>query len=179
MIATLTLALLVALPAHGDEEHHEMPANLAPTISVTAKPTDAGAELTLTTTRFTFVEGKKEHVDGEGHAQIKIDGRDVADAFKPTYVLDAKALGLRAGKHAVIVYLVGNDFASYEADGKRVEAGTTIEVSEAAAATDATAQSSSDDGSAPWGLIGAGAGLAVVVAAGFLLGRGRRASSGS
>ena len=67
-----------------------------------------------------------DHVDGEGHMHLYINGDMVARVYDTWYQIPP----LPAGTHEVTVVLRANDHAPITAGGVAVEATTTLEVSE-------------------------------------------------
>jgi hypothetical protein len=98
----------------------------APTVSLDVKPdAKAGYNVAMETTNFTWApeHASGEHVDGEGHAHLYVDGKKVGRVYEPWV-----HLMLEPGDHEVTVSLNGNDHAAYVVDGVPVEATAEVEV---------------------------------------------------
>ena len=106
--APIAVLLLIAVTAsrasgsggheHGKQHAHplmSMPAASAPSLELTLEEHESGAlSLRLATDRFRF---SKEHVDGEhiageGHAHLYVDGKKIGRIYEPRYQLDATGL---------------------------------------------------------------------------------------
>ncbi len=89
----------------------------------------AGANLFLEVAGFRFApeHASGDHVAGEGHARIRVDGEEVARLYTEAFHLD-----LAAGTHDVRVDLVANDGRPLLVDGDPVRATASVTVPEAA-----------------------------------------------
>lgn len=85
-----------------------------------------------------------DHVDGEGHMHLYINGEKVARVYETWYQMPP----LPAGTHEITVALQTNDHAPITAGGTTVETTITLEVSEDEATTPAghDHDASTDDG---------------------------------
>lgn len=118
---------------HEDGEMHSHDALLdvtadgspAPTLAISLKKDSvSGWNLTIQTTNFTFAPEKagSEHVAGEGHAHLYVDGVKVARVYGEHFHLD----GLTPGEHEVKVTLNANSHEALSAGAVPIEATTTI-----------------------------------------------------
>lgn len=85
-----------------------------------------GLNVRIDTTGFAFapLSVNGEHVPGEGHAHIYVDGVKVARVYGPWFFLG----GLAAGEHEVRVTLTSNAHQPYVADGEPVESTVVVTV---------------------------------------------------
>lgn len=95
------------------------------TLTVTADPV-SGFNVHADCTNLTWAPEKAglDHVDGEGHAHVYVDGEKVARLYGEWYHLT----GLTPGTHEVKVSLNGNTHAAYAVDGVEIADTVTIEV---------------------------------------------------
>lgn len=112
---------------HAGMEMHEArewdglgPASVA--IEVTAGE-DEGWLVTVDVPDFAFTLGA-EHVPGEGHGHLMVDGELVTMFFEPTVALG----DLESGVYDVMVTLSANDHLAYEVNGAPLGAMATVEV---------------------------------------------------
>ncbi len=116
---------------HEDDDHEhgkgaEWDAGPVPVPQLVVTQDDAGAYLvTLEAEGFTFATPTaSEHVPGEGHVHVFVDGRDLGMFFFPTALLPE----LGPGSHEVRVTLARNDHLDYTANGEVIAGVTTIDV---------------------------------------------------
>ncbi len=121
----------------GDGHHEktiETPADLS--VGVEANLDElSGVNVKITTTGFTFApeNASGEHVPGEGHAHVYVDGVKDNRVYGNYYHLS----GLEPGEHSIRVTLNANSHEQYAKGEHPVEATTTIVVpGEAADASD-------------------------------------------
>lgn len=124
-------------PSNGEHSHSEpldVAADGAPTLAVelVADP-KGGWNLRLDTTNFTFAPERvsTDHIDGEGHAHLYIDGERHGRIYSAWYQVP----GLTEGEHTLRVELSANDHRAYAVDGTLIDDTVTVNVS-ADAATD-------------------------------------------
>ena len=110
---------------------HEMldPINTDEPITLSIEVTSdtvSGFNVQLMTEGFTFAPENVggEHVDGEGHAHIYVDGVKISRVYGEWYHLS----GLSAGEHELRVTLNTNSHNDYAIDGEVLEDTTTIVV---------------------------------------------------
>ncbi len=91
---------------------------------VTADPV-SGFNLHAECTNLTWAPEKAgfDHVDGEGHAHVYVDGEKVARIYGEWYHLT----GLTPGQHEVKVTLNANTHAAYAVDGVEIADSVIIE----------------------------------------------------
>lgn len=101
----------------------------APTLSVVVHedPKD-GVNVELITENFTFApqDASTEHVPGEGHAHIYVDGEKINRVYGNWYHLG----GLTPGEHEIRVELSTNDHGVYAVDGEVIEVVKSIVIPE-------------------------------------------------
>ena len=121
-----------------DDGHHdktiEAPADLSVAVEATLDAV-SGVNLKITTTGFTFApeNASGEHVPGEGHAHVYVDGVKDNRVYGNYYHLS----GLDPGERAIRITLNANSHEQYAKGEHPVEATTTIVVpGEAADASD-------------------------------------------
>lgn len=98
--------------SHSHDETVAVNATTPPTLEVVAHSDgDDSVNLELITTNFTFAPERvnQEHVDGEGHAHVYVDGVKVARIYGNWFHLDTLEMGTRE----VTVGLYANDHKSY------------------------------------------------------------------
>lgn len=118
--------------SHSDSATHahdtyEVPEGVeAPTISGLAVTADAkdGWNVSFETSNFEFTPQNvnSDHVDGQGHAHLHIDGEKITRLYSHNYYIDH----LDEGEHTIMVTLNTNDHKDYAVDGEVVMAMTTI-----------------------------------------------------
>ena len=113
---------------HADVEPREAP---EPHPSVTAELVDdpaGGWSLHAVPSNFRLApeNASGDHVDGEGHLHLYINGEKVARVYETWYQMPP----LPAGTHEITVALQTNDHAPITAGGTTVETTVTLEVSE-------------------------------------------------
>ncbi len=111
--------------AHGLLEANEPAPGLA--IEVRRDPM-SGWNLRLVTTHFRFApeSASRQHIPGEGHAHVYVDGRKLARLYGHWFHIPTLAPGQRVIK----VSLNANDHRSYARNGQAITAQTVIEVAE-------------------------------------------------
>lgn len=119
--------------AHGGAHKHgellSLPASpTAPTLNMMVMPDPmSGWNLHIMTTNFEFApqNASRDHVDGEGHAHIYVNGKKIARHYGPWMHIAA----LEPGENVIAVTLNSNDHRELAVDGKalRVEQTITVE----------------------------------------------------
>lgn len=113
---------------HGDEML-EVDAASAPSVAieVIADP-KSGHNVKVTTANFTVApeNASTEHVEGEGHMHLIIDGEKQLRFYNDWIHVD----GLDEGEHTIEVELNANTHAAYAVEGERVAASQVITVEE-------------------------------------------------
>lgn len=164
------LSVILATPisfAHGDMagEHHDVPADSAPTIDLNVTEDEMGGfNVQIKTTNFIWAPQNASgmHIAGEGHAHIYVDGEKLGRVYGEWYHLNTKNAGISEGLHTLMVDLNGNDHAPYAIEGTPIQAMVQIDVP-----ADQAAQTP-----IPWALITTVI-LVVVLAGGLLFARRR------
>ena len=99
----------------------------APRLAITPhKDPVNGWNLELVTSNFKFAPASAglDHVPGEGHAHLMINGKKVARVYHQWHHIP----DLPQGKHELVVTLNANNHAGLAVDGVAIEASTTIDV---------------------------------------------------
>lgn len=118
--------------AHGGGHEHgkmlSLPAGpSAPTLKMMVMPDPAtGWNLHIMTTNFEFSpqNASRDHVDGEGHAHVYVNGQKLARHYGPwMHIAD-----LEPGEHVISVTLNSNDHRELGVDGKALKVEQTITV---------------------------------------------------
>lgn len=117
---------------HGGMDHEHAVLELQqgdtfPTVDlVVHKDPMAGWNLQLKTTHFEFApeRASTDHVDGEGHAHLYIDGEKITRLYSEWYHVGS----LSTGTHEVRVNLNANDHAAFTVNGEEIEDTETIVV---------------------------------------------------
>ena len=112
---------------HSHGEAFDVDAATAPTIDVVLVDDPAGGwNLRLETTNFRFAPENvsTDHVDGEGHAHLYIDGERHGRIYGEWYQVP----GLTEGEHTLRVELSTNDHRTYAVDGQPVDDSVTVTV---------------------------------------------------
>ena len=112
---------------HVHDELLEVTAANAPAVSLAVhKDAQSGYNAQLTTTNFTFSpeNASQDHVAGEGHAHLYINGEKVGRLYSDWHHIGA----LPEGTHTVRVTLNTNDHRGYAHDGVAIEDTAEIHV---------------------------------------------------
>lgn len=111
---------------HGEGREWEGPGD-APVIdvSVTGNPEDGWDVAVDIAGEFTFTDVDTiEHVAGEGHTHLIVDGRVLGMVYEPT----ARIEELSPGAHTIEVTLASNDHSDYVVDGEVISGSTEVTV---------------------------------------------------
>lgn len=106
---------------------YEVPGN-APKPAITnlsiTKDSKSGWNLSLETDNFTFTPENvgSDHVEGEGHAHVYVDGKKITRIYSSDFYLGE----LSEGTHTVRVTLNTNDHMDYSINGNVVEASQEV-----------------------------------------------------
>jgi hypothetical protein len=115
---------------HGAHVTHELmnvPAGEAPSVMLEVLPDPkSGYNARITFTNFTLApeHASEEHVPGEGHAHIYIDGEKINRVYGEWYHL----ADLAPGRHEVSVRLSSNDHKELAVDGEPIMATVMVDV---------------------------------------------------
>lgn len=111
---------------HSNMEPVEAIGDPAPTVTVTVTPDPiSGFNVHADVEHLVWAPEKAglDHVDGEGHAHVYVDGEKVARIYGEWYHLT----GLAPGTHEVTVSLNANSHAPYAVGGVQIADSVTIE----------------------------------------------------
>lgn len=120
----------VAVPAPADEHEHHEPIEAAdpiPAIDLSVTPdAKSGWNVRAEVENLAFAPRSAglDHVDGDGHLHLYVDGEKVARLYGEWWHLDP----LTAGEHEITVEATTNDHRPYVVDGEPVAASVTIDV---------------------------------------------------
>ncbi len=111
---------------HAHEEYSVPEGVNAPVVTMRAdKDSVSGYNVFLQTENFVFSPDQAggEHVEGQGHAHLYVDGHKVARLYSNAHHLDGKYL---KNKKEIRVVLTTNDHKTYWAQGEEV--GDTVDI---------------------------------------------------
>ena len=165
------LAVATVIPSqaqtNGAISVHEIAQEAAPqaTLKLQKDPT-GGFNVHVVTTNFMWRPemASMQHVPGEGHAHVYLDGRKIMRIYNEWFHLNTYQFSTRAGEQLLSIEFVGNDHAPYTIQGVPVGAEQIVDVP-----SDEIQPASSDNNTLLFGLI-----FLVVIGAGGLLFRLRR-----
>jgi hypothetical protein len=128
--------------AEGEHEHGDAPDAIpwdgpeTPTVRVAVTGDSAsGWDISAEVTGFSFSNpAKTDHVAGEGHTHVYVDGQLVSMSYEPV----VHVAELEAGEHQAMVTLSRNDHTDYSLDGRLIMAMTTFTVAGEVDAADTT-----------------------------------------
>ena len=175
LLATIVTAWMLAvatiIPSHAQTDGafsvHEITQELAPkvTLEVQKDPT-GGFNVHVVTSNFVWRPemASMQHVPGEGHAHVYLDGRKIMRIYNEWFHLNTYQFSTRAGEQLLSIEFVGNDHAPYTIQGLPVGAEQLVDVP-----SDEIQPASRDKKALIYGLI-----FLLVIAAGGLLFRLRR-----
>jgi hypothetical protein len=123
-----------------DHEHaaegREWDSGDVPTISVTVTgDAESGWDVVADVPGFEFTVGA-EHVPGQGHGHLVVDGEVLSMIFAPEFHIDELAPGM----HEIAVTLAANDHVDFVAGGELVGGSTMVEVAGTVEAADVTVE---------------------------------------
>ena len=165
------LAVATIIPSqaqsNGAISVHEITQETAPkaTLDVQKDPT-GGFNVQVVTSNFVWRPemASMQHVPGEGHAHVYLDGRKIMRIYNEWFHLNTYQFSTRAGEQLLSIEFVGNDHAPYTIQGLPVGAEQIVDVP-----SDEIQPSSRDNKTLLFGLI-----FLVVIGVGGLLFRLRR-----
>lgn len=117
---------------HSHDEQIDVTGPDAPTVSLAVSPDPkSGWNVKIDTTNFEFAPERAslDHVSGEGHAHIYVDGVKISRVYGQWFYLDNKFVG-GPGEHEVKVNLNANDHSPLAVDGEEVSDTQVITVAE-------------------------------------------------
>ena len=165
------LAVATVIPSqaqtNGAISVHEIAQEAAPqaTLVIQKDPT-GGFNVQVKTTNFLWRPemASMQHVPGEGHAHVYLDGRKIMRIYNEWFHLNTYQFSTRSGEQLLSIEFVGNDHAPYTIQGLPVGAEQIVDVP-----SDEIQPSSRDNKTLLFGLI-----FLVVIGLGGLLFRLRR-----
>jgi uncharacterized protein involved in copper resistance len=113
---------------HGNMEHESLEVGdleAVPTLSMAVhKDAKSGWNIEMQTTNFRFApeHASTEHVMGEGHAHIYVDGEKINRVYSNWYHVS----GLTVGSHEIRVTLNANSHDDFVVDGEPIAASETV-----------------------------------------------------
>ena len=171
IVTGLALTFSILTPSHAQTNSaisvHEIMQEASPqaTLEIQKDPT-GGFNVRVVTTNFTWRPemASMQHVPGEGHAHIYLDGRKIMRIYNEWFHLNTYQFATKAGEQLLSIEFVGNDHAPYTIQGLPAGVEQLVDV------PSEEIQPASGDNNAPlFGLM-----LLLVIAVGGLLFRLRR-----
>ena len=165
----LAVATINPLHAHtsGATSVHEITQDVAPqaTLEIQKDPT-GGFNVHVVITNFVWRPemASMQHIPGEGHAHVYLDGRKIMRIYNEWFHLNTFQFSTRSGEQLLSIEFVGNDHAPYTIQGMPIGAEQVVDVP-----SDEIQPASKDNNTLLFGLI-----FLVVIGAGGLLFRLRR-----
>ena len=165
------LASSTILPTHAQANSaasvHEIVQEAAPqaTLDIQKDPT-GGFNVHVVTTNFVWRPemASMQHIPGEGHAHVYLDGRKIMRIYNEWFHLNTFQFSTKPGEQLLSIEFVGNDHAPYTIQGLPVGAEQIVDVP-----SDEIQPASGDNNAPLFGLM-----LLLVIAVGGLLFRLRR-----
>lgn len=120
----------ITVPPPSDEHQHHEPVEAAgpiPAVDLAVTPDPkSGWNVHATVENLVFAPRSAglDHVDGEGHLHLYVDGEKVARLYGEWWHLDS----LAAGEHEITVEATANNHSPYVVDDEPIAASVTIEV---------------------------------------------------
>ena len=129
------LAVATAIPSqaqtNGAISVHEIAQEVAPqaTLVIQKDPT-GGFNVQVKTTNFLWRPemASMQHVPGEGHAHVYLDGRKIMRIYNEWFHLNTYQFSTRSGEQLLSIEFVGNDHAPYTIQGLPVGAEQIVDV---------------------------------------------------
>ena len=175
LLATIVTAWMLAVATiipscaqtDGAFSVHEITQETAPkaTLEIEKDPT-GGFNVHVVTSNFVWRPemASMQHVAGEGHAHVYLDGRKIMRIYNEWFHLNTYQFSTRPGEQLLSIEFVGNDHAPYTIQGLPVGAEQLVDVP-----SDEIQPASRDNKALIYGLI-----FLLVIGAGGLLFRLRR-----
>lgn len=110
---------------------HEVVREVAPKVSLKVKKDPTGGfNVHVLTSNFVWrpERASREHVVGEGHAHVYLNGRKIMRIYNEWFHLNTYQFATRAGEQIVSIEFVGNDHAPYTVQGIPVGLAQIIDV---------------------------------------------------
>ena len=138
MVAIVTgwiLASSTILPTHAQANSaasvHEIVQEAAPqaTLDIQKDPT-GGFNVHVVTTNFVWRPemASMQHIPGEGHAHVYLDGRKIMRIYNEWFHLNTFQFSTKPGEQLLSIEFVGNDHAPYTIKGLPVGAQQLVDV---------------------------------------------------
>jgi hypothetical protein len=129
----LTVSNIVPLHANtsGATSIHEIAQEAAPRVSLDVKKDPTGGfNVHVVTTNFKWRPemASMQHVLGEGHAHVNLDGRKIMRIYNEWFHLNTYQFSTKAGEQLLSIEFVGNDHAPYTVKGMPVGAQELVDV---------------------------------------------------
>jgi hypothetical protein len=129
----LSISNTVAVEAHTDGAMsvHEITQESAPTASFEIKKDPTGGfNIQVVTENFVWRPemASMQHVPGEGHAHVFLDGRKIMRIYNPWFHLNTYQFATRSGEQLLSIEFVGNDHAAYTSQGLPVGTEQVLDV---------------------------------------------------
>ena len=129
----LLVSSAASLHAHSDGviTIHEVSQEVAPKASLKIKKDPTGGfNVHVLSSNFVWrpESASREHVVGEGHAHVYLDGRKIMRIYNEWFHLNTYQFATRAGEQIVSIEFVGNDHAPYTIQGNPVGLEQIIDV---------------------------------------------------
>ena len=129
------LAVATIIPSqaqsNGAISVHEITQETAPkaTLDVQKDPT-GGFNVQVVTSNFVWRPemASMQHVPGEGHAHVYLDGRKIMRIYNEWFHLNTYQFSTRAGEQLLSIEFVGNDHSPYTVQGLPVGAEQIVDV---------------------------------------------------
>jgi hypothetical protein len=129
------MAMFAIVPSHahtnGATSVHEIQQELAPkaTLDIQKDPT-GGFNVQVVTSNFVWRPemASMQHVPGEGHAHVFLDGRKIMRIYNQWFHLNTYQFSTRAGEQLLSIEFVGNDHAPYTIAGLPVGTEQIVDV---------------------------------------------------
>jgi hypothetical protein len=130
MLAVATIVPSQA-QSNGAISVHEITQETAPkaTLDIQKDPT-GGFNVQVITSNFVWRPemASMQHVPGEGHAHVYLDGRKIMRIYNEWFHLNTYQFSTRAGEQLLSIEFVGNDHAPYTIQGLPVGAEQVVDV---------------------------------------------------
>jgi len=129
----LAVATIIPSYAHtsGATTVHEITQETAPnaTLDIQKDPT-GGFNVQVVTTNFVWRPemASMQHVPGEGHAHVYLDGRKIMRIYNEWFHLNTYQFSTRSGEQLLSIEFVGNDHSPYTIQGLPVGAEQIVDV---------------------------------------------------
>jgi hypothetical protein len=110
---------------------HEVSETVAPKASLELqKDPTGGFNVHVVTSNFVWrpEQASKQHVFGEGHAHVYLDGRKIMRIYSEWFHLNTYQFSTRAGEQLLSIEFVGNDHAPYTIQGNPIGSEQIINV---------------------------------------------------